>query len=182
MTGHNGTGEDPSRPLSSADSASSATDPHRIRSLAVTTADVVDGLEAASRSQRAVVLRVTPPFSGRMRARIHDAGIVGPDEEAASSSETDAVAVDSESGSDDAPSPIHFAPERFVADPPSYPTVDDTEDELRASGIPYTRERHRERHQEAVDEWREQVRERLVEEVTLETATGPHTVSVSYLG
>jgi len=92
------------------------------------------------------------------------------------------VPAGSESGSDDAPSPIHLAPECFVADLPSYPTVDDTEDELRASEAPYTRERHRERHQEAVDEWREQVRERLVERITLETETGQHTVSVSYLG
>ena len=180
MTGHDGAGEDPSRPLPSADSSS--TGPHRIKSIAVTTADVVDGLEAASRSQRAVVLRVTPPFSGRMRARIHDAGIVSPDEETASGPETDTVPAGSESGSDDAPSPIHLAPECFVADLPSYPTVDDTEDELRASEAPYTRERHRERHQEAVDEWREQVRERLVERITLETETGQHTVSVSYLG
>ena len=45
--------------------------PDRIRSIAVHREDVANALEATLRSDREVVLRVTPPFSGRMRARLH---------------------------------------------------------------------------------------------------------------
>lgn len=158
-------------------------DPRRIGSLSVTESDVIDALEAAARSDRDIVLRVTPPFSGRMRARIHDAGVVDADGSGHGSGEQrggDGRAGDSTGATD--PSPINIPPARFVADPPAYPTVDDTEDELRASATPYTTERHRERHQTAVEAWREAVRERLVESVTLEADDGRTAVSVAYLG
>ncbi|UIP01262.1 hypothetical protein Hbl1158_08925 [Halobaculum sp. CBA1158] len=45
-----------------------------MRTLAVTTDDVIAALEARDRGRRDAVLRVTPPFSGRMRARLHVAG------------------------------------------------------------------------------------------------------------
>lgn len=158
-----------------------SSDPRQIESLAVTESDVVDALEAAARGGREIVLRVTPPFSGRMRARLHDAGIVdGNDDPGAAPAGTPDTDNDVEHDSDAAP--IHIPPERFVADPPAYPTVDDTEDDLRASETPYTRERHHERHQTAVEAWRATVRERLVEELTLHTDPGPTTVSVAYLG
>lgn len=171
-------------------------DPRRIESLSVTESDVIDALEAAARSDRDIVLRVTPPFSGRMRARIHNAGVVDADGGGHGSGEQqDGDGGDGDStedgtnrteASDSAgaagASPIHIPPARFVADPPAYPTVDDTEDELRASATPYTTERHRERHQMAVEAWREAVRERLVESVTLDTGDGQTAVSVAYLG
>lgn len=144
-------------------------DPRRIDLLAVTEADVVDALEAAARSDRDIVLRVTPPFSGRMRARLHDAGAVDAGPSRASDDTSDASA-------------LHVPPERFVADSPAYPTVDDTEDELRASPEPYTKERHRERHRTAIEAWRAAVRERLVESVTIPALDGDATVSVAYLG
>ncbi|WP_435063753.1 hypothetical protein [Halobaculum sp. EA56] len=53
------------------------TDPAAIRSLAVTTDDVLAALEARDRGRRDTVLRVTPPFSGRMRARLHVEGAEG---------------------------------------------------------------------------------------------------------
>ena len=151
--------------------APSPSDPRRIGSLAVTESDVVDALEAAARGGRAIVLRVTPPFSGRMRARLHDAGAVDPDGDP-----------EAPPGDADGAVPVRIPPDRFVADPPPYPTVDDTEDELRASETPYTRERHRKRHREAVEAWRETVRDRLVVEITLATDPEPTTVSVAYLG
>jgi hypothetical protein len=165
-----------------------ATSPTRIRSLAVTTTDVVDALEARVRRQRRIVLRVTPPFSGRMRARIHDAGVVD-EADTETSADHDAgpnAEYDTEAGADhdaghSAASPLSLPPERFVDAPPAYPTVDETEDELRASATTYTRERHQNRHREAVEAWREAVRERLVDSVTIPTETGPHTVTVSYL-
>ncbi|WP_348610176.1 hypothetical protein [Halobaculum rarum] len=52
-------------------------DPSVIRQLAVTTDDVLAALEARDRGRREAVLRITPPFSGRMRARIHVAGTEG---------------------------------------------------------------------------------------------------------
>lgn len=136
--------------------------PRRIRSLAVTTDDVITALEANERRDRDAVLRVTPPFTGRMRARLHLAGAEG------------------EYDGDERP--LHVPPERLVGDAPSFPTVDETGDELRASDEPYSRERHRQRHAEAVAAWRETVRDALGDAVTLETPDGPHEVAVLYLG
>lgn len=52
-------------------------DPADIDTLAVTTDDVLTALEARERGRRDAVLRVTPPFSGRMRARLHVEGTEG---------------------------------------------------------------------------------------------------------
>jgi len=164
------------------DSSPSSTDPRRISSLAVTESDVVDALEAAARGDREIVLRITPPFSGRMRARLHDAGIVDTEDESGVAPGRAAGPPDDADYRSDAAASVYVLPERLVADPPTYPTVDDTEDELRASATPYTTEHHRERHQAAVEAWRTTVCERLVGEVTLSTETGSTTVSVAYLG
>ncbi len=138
-------------------------DPTAIRSLAVGAEDVVTALEAVRRSGQDPVLRVTPPFSGRMRARIHREGAMEYDDE---------------------PAPIHVDPDTLVADSaPSYPTPAETEDALRADpSLEYTRERHRERHAEAVTTWREAIRDHFVDAVTLDTTVGPHEVSVTVLG
>jgi hypothetical protein len=150
------------------DGRSEAGDPRRsgarrIRSLAVTTADVLTAFEANERRDRGAVLRVTPPFAGRMRARLHLDGAEG------------------EYDGDERP--IHVPPERLLCGGgPAFPTVDETGDELRASEEPYTRERHRERHAEAVAAWREAVRDALADRVTLPTSAGPHDVTVNYLG
>ena len=133
-----------------------------IRSLAVTVDDVLTALEAHQRADRPAVLRVTPPFAGRMRARLH---LVG-----------------GEGGYDEGPEPLHLAPDRFVeSDVPSVPLVDATEDELRQRGE-YTVEGHKEYHEAAVEEWRETVREGLVDTVTLDADDTSHTVDVKYLG
>lgn len=139
------------------------TDPRAIRSIAVSAEDVVTALEAARRSGRDPVLRVTPPFSGRMRARLHGDGATTYDED---------------------PAPIHVDPDDLVADTaPAYPTPAETEDELRADpAVEYSRERHRERHAAAVADWREAVTDHVVDAVTLETSAGPVEVSVAVLG
>lgn len=139
-------------------------DPTSIRSLAVTVDDVLSALEARQRADRPAVLRVTPPFVGRMRARLH---LVG-----------------GEGTYDDGPTPLHLPPERFVEDSlSSVPSVDDTEDALRERGE-YTVERHREEHAAAVEAWRDEVRSSLVSEVSLAVDDGVarHTVEVRYLG
>ncbi|MFB6139184.1 MAG: hypothetical protein ABEJ26_01965 [Halosimplex sp.] len=137
-------------------------DPTRIRALAVTVDDVVAALEARVQGDRPVVLRVTPPFSGRMRARLHVASEAYADE----------------------PTPVHVPPESLLADSaPAYPRPADTEDELRADPeTEYTVDRHHDRHREAVANWRERVRSHLRDTVTIETADGPHEVDVAALG
>ena len=142
------------------DRESTAEDPRRIRSLAVTAADAVTALEANERRDVAAVLRVTPPYAGRMRARLHRAG---------------------GEGDYDEPAPLHLDPSLFAPDAPPYPTPDATEDELRARDA-YTPERHRRRHVRAVEAWRRAVRRSLVDSVALPAPDGAHRVDVAYLG
>ncbi|AXG06966.1 hypothetical protein DU500_11310 [Haloplanus rubicundus] len=137
--------------------ASDDADPNAIRSIAVTVDDVVTALEATRRSDRRTVLRITPPFSGRMRARLH------------------------RPTGDDATEAIHLDPSALVADLPPYPDPDETADRLRVAGE-YTTERHHDRHAAAVREWRGAAREAIVDAVALPTADGPHRVEVKRLG
>lgn len=137
-------------------------EPTDIQSVAISTEDLVAALESARQSDRDAVLRVTPPFSGRMRARLHIDG--------------------AERGDD--PDSIHIDPVTLIADSaPAYPTPARTEDALRADpAVEYSRERHHERHTDAVAEWRETVRDHVVDSTTIETPSGPHEIAVSFLG
>ncbi|WP_254536295.1 hypothetical protein [Halomarina litorea] len=136
--------------------------PADVRSLAITVDDVVSAVEAR-RNGRPVVLRVTPPFHARMRARIHLAAGEGEER--------------------DDPDAVHLDPTRLLApSAPDYPTPAETEDRLRASDEEYTREVHHDHHREAVEAWREAVRDHLVADLTFETPDGPHTVRVKPLG
>lgn len=138
-------------------------DPRTVRTIAVTAEDVVSALEANERGRRdgRTVLRITPPFSGRMRARIHvEQGLDYGD-----------------------PAPVHVPPGDLVAEPPPYPSPDDTEDAVRSDpDAEYTRERHRARHVRAVEEWREAVRAGIVDAVELRLPDGTHGVGVAVLG
>jgi hypothetical protein len=137
-------------------------DPRSIRLLVVTVDDVVAALEANERRDAGALLRVTPPFSGRMRARLHLDG------------------TESEYGD---PEPIHIPPEQFVRTIPAFPSPDDTEDELRSDPeTTYTPERHRKRHEAAVEAWRKQVRSALAEEMAFETGDDRQTVRIATLG
>jgi hypothetical protein len=132
-----------------------------IRSIAVTTADVVSALELNQTSSDHAVLRVTPPFEGRMRARLHI----------------------EQDGYDREPRPIHIEPSALVTDLPDYPRPGETADELRADPEEtYTVERHRDYHAAAVDDWRERVSGTVRDQITLDTPDGPHEVAVSLLG
>ena len=122
-------------------SAAGSPDPHVIDSIAVTVGDVVAALEANRSANRGAVLRITPPFAGRMRARLHVAGGEG------------VYDGDSE--------PIHIDPELLVERVPAYPTADDTAD---PSDDPAA---HRRRHTDRLEAWRETVSQRLCEEVTI---------------
>jgi hypothetical protein len=137
--------------------------PRDIRSIAVTADDVVAAFESAVQGDDRTVLRVTPPFSGRMRARIHVRRGDGPP--------------------GDDPAPVHVDPRSLVADPPPYPTADDTEDELRSDpDAEYTPQRHRERHVAALEAWRDRVRASVVETVELDLPDRGHEVAVDVLG
>ena len=133
-------------------------DPTTIRSLAISPEDTVDAFVYGRENPGEGVLRITPPFHGRMRARIHVYHV------------------------DDAPvtGAIHVAPADVIEDDvvDAYPTL---EDELEDAD-PAETERIRERHADAVDEWRATARTALVDSVTLETAAGTHRVDVKPLG
>jgi hypothetical protein len=135
-------------------SGEDAAGPDRIRSIAVHRDDVASALEATLRSDRDVVLRVTPPFSGRMRARLHARSANGSD---------------GESGEDGAArEPIHVDPRDLVSDAPSYPEVDETAAAHPEADV----ETRRALHGEAVEAWRERVRESIVDSVTVDIGGG----------
>ncbi|EMA46544.1 hypothetical protein [Halococcus saccharolyticus] len=135
-----------------------------VRSIAVHVEDVVAAIEANRSDGPRTVLRVTPPFDGRMRARLH-------------------VEHAGEYAERDDPDPIHVAPSRLVADPPARPTPDGTADRLRADpDATYTVETHHERHAAAMTAWREALAGSIVDSITLDGLDGPHGVDVVVLG
>ena len=137
----------------------------RIRSIAVHRDDVASALEATLRSDREVVLRVTPPFSGRMRARLHTVG-----GGSGATTETE--------GGDAAP-PVHIDPRNLVADPPPYPEPDETAAKHPDASV----ETRRERHAKAVAAWRGAVRRSVVSSVAIEAGdAAPREVGVAVLG
>ncbi|ELZ44400.1 hypothetical protein C463_08601 [Halorubrum californiense DSM 19288] len=150
------------------ESTDDAAGPDRIRSIAVHREDVANALEASLRSEREVVLRATPPFSGRMRARLHALDAGG----------NESGDGDGDGGSDDAPAPLHIDPRDLVADVPPYPEVDDTAAELPDADL----ETRRERHAANVEAWRETVRERVGSTVEVEVDGEIRTVDVNALG
>lgn len=136
---------------------SSDDDPRVVRSVAVTADDVVSALEYDRTGDRRAVLRLTPPFNGRMRARLH-------------------VEVDGEDTG-----AVHIDPADLVGDDrPDYPHPDETGEPSPSDD--YSPERHYEDHVDAVREWREAIRDAVVNAVEIETAHGPHRVEVKRLG
>jgi hypothetical protein len=136
-------------------------DPTAIRSLAITVEDIVAALELNRTTAQRAVLRVTPPFSGRMRARLH--------------------VVDDENGDGDGA--IHVDPDTLVADPPAYPTAVDTEEELREDPAEtYSVNRHHDYHLDAVADWREAVADAIRDRATVQISAGSHEVGITTLG
>ena len=137
-------------------------EPTDVVSVAVHVDEVATALETNLRSPERTVLRLTPPFAPRMRARLHRP-IAG------------------EYDDRDGVRPIHVDPAALVSSIPAYPEPDETAAELDADES-YSAESHRERHQRAVDGWRSEVGDRLVDAVELDTESGPHRVDVKRLG
>ncbi|MFA9416444.1 hypothetical protein [Natrinema sp. HArc-T2] len=134
-------------------------DPTAIRSLALSPADAADAYVYSQENPGEAVLRATPPFHGRMRARIHVYHV----------DDTELTGA------------VHVSPADLIADDvvADYP---DLESALPEADDPDVADELRERHAEAVDEWQEQARESIVDNVTLETPDGPHRVAVKSLG
>jgi hypothetical protein len=142
-----------------------SSDPTVIRVVVVHVDDVVTALEASERGGN-VVLRITAPFAGRVRARLHAVQATEPAE-------------DGRGG----PSPIRIPPRNLVTgEVPAYPRVDDTDPSAADSAENYDVETHHERHTAAVTTWRDGVRDSVVDSVELDTTAGPHRVAVSVLG
>ena len=135
-------------------------DPTVINSIAVTIEDALAALEATEGTGRDPVLRVTPPFSGRMRARLHLAG---------------------EEGTYEGTKPIHISPARLVAPLPAYPTANETAAELDPDVDPNT-DQHHQTHTERLDKWRETVCENLVDTTEIATPAGTVAIEVRWLG
>ncbi|ELY95559.1 hypothetical protein [Natrialba taiwanensis] len=139
-------------------------DPTAIRSIAVSAADIVDAFAYTQENPGEAVLRITPPFHGRMRARIHvyrrdDAELTG------AVHVTPADALETEARE-------------------TYPQFESIGDE-RTSGADesaLTPDQRRKRHAEAVDDWRAKARESLVETVPIETERGHRHVELKPLG
>ncbi len=134
-------------------------DPAAVRTVVVMAEDLVAALEAnARRGTDETVLRVTPPFSGRMRARLH---------------------VEGESTGTE-PASVTLRPRSLVADDcPPPPEPDGVEDALRADpDETYTVDRHRERYRTALREWRRGVPDHAVDEVTIPGTDRDVTLSV----
>lgn len=136
-------------------------DPTVIRTVVVTASDLVAALEANHETANGdAVLRITPPFSASMRARLH---------------------VQRECAVGE-PAPVCLRPQSLVDDAcPEPPEPDDVEDRLRAdSAVSYTIARHQERYRTALQQWRASVPDHVVEGVVLPATD--RTVTVSILG
>lgn len=134
-------------------------DPDVVHTVVVTATDLVTALETGHRNEtRDVVLRMTAPFSGRMRARIH-------------------VRRGSASGD---PAPICLEPEALVTDTcPAPPEPDDVEDALRADpSTTYSLDRHKERYRTALERWRAAVPDHVVDTVRLPATDREVTISI----
>ena len=135
-------------------------DPTAIRSLALSPADAADAYVYSQENPGEAVLRATPPFHGRMRARIHVYHV----------DDTELTGA------------VHVSPAALIADEvvADYP---DLESALAdADADPDAADEIREHHAEAVEEWQTRARESIVDSVTLETPAGPHRVAVKSLG
>ncbi|MCU4926300.1 hypothetical protein OB905_09940 [Halobacteria archaeon AArc-dxtr1] len=127
-------------------------DPTVIRSLAIAVEDVLDAAVYNRENPGTAVLRVTPPFHGRMRARLH---VYREDDREL----TGAIHVP----------PRSFLPKRTRT---AYPDFESRPPDVGSDG---------EDEDGPIDNWRSQARDSLRETVTIDTGEKSHTVSVGWL-
>ncbi|WP_227130596.1 hypothetical protein [Halorubellus salinus] len=134
-------------------------DPRSVDVLVVHADDVVAAL-AATAQGRETVLRVTPPFRRRQRARIHVPGEMGVQQAAPPESNP---AGNDERAEDVDADPLLVPAEAFVDEnAQSFPRAPDTEPKP-AESPEYDVDEHFERHEDAVADWRERVPEHFRE-------------------
>lgn len=135
-------------------------DPSAIRSLAVSTEDVVNAFVYGRENPGTAVLRVTPPYHGRMRARLHVYRV--------------------EEGRE--PGEIHVPPADLLADGvvSDYPAVERVVSRLPTDDP--SPETIREARAEVLESWRDRAATELEDEVVLETDFGRTRVDVKRLG
>jgi hypothetical protein len=130
-------------------------DPRTVDVLVVHADDVVAAL-AATAQGRETVLRVTPPFRRRQRARIHVPGEMQP-QHAAPPEGNPPGETPPDQGTD--VDPLLVPAEAFVEEEsPSFPRAPETEP-TPAGSPEYDVEEHFERHEDAVADWRERIPE-----------------------
>jgi len=132
-------------------------DPAVVETVVVKADEIVTAREASERGTDSV-LRVTAPFSTRMRARLHV-----------------------KQAGDEADDRQLLLPPRdlLAASCPAFPSTDDTADRLREQpDETYSVERHREAHEAAVAAWRQAVPEHVVDRVSLAGVDEPVAVDV----
>lgn len=132
-------------------------DPAAVETIVVKVDEIITAVEANERGREAV-LRVTAPFSARMRARLH---VTQP-------------------GDADDPAQLLIPPRTLLEDDcPPLPPSDDSAERLREdSDEQYSIERHRDIHETALEEWRTSVPEHVVDRLAMAGIDDPVTVSV----
>ena len=146
-------------------------DPSRIRSLALSREDVIDAFAYNRENPATAVLRVTPPFHGRMRARLH----------VSNERSAETVWRDGATGS------IHIEPksllEQDVVD--AYPVFEELYASMNKSeGNGGSVSEVHEHYERRLEEWRQVARNRVLDVVVLEgdgTDT-LHRIDLKWLG
>ena len=146
-------------------------DPSRIRSLAVSREDVIDAFAYNRENPATAVLRVTPPFHGRMRARIHV------------SNELSAQTV----WRDGATGSIHLEPESLLEQEvvDSYPVFEQVYASMNESeSVGESGTDVHEHYERRLKEWRQSARNRVLDEVELvgDGSDTLHRIDLKWLG
>ncbi|MFB6149633.1 MAG: hypothetical protein ABEJ48_08210 [Halobacteriales archaeon] len=140
-------------------------DPTDIRTVAVRFEDLVSALEFNEQQSGTAVLRLTPPFHGRMRARLH-------------------VEQPGEYSDLAGPTPIHLPPRTFLeaASLPAYPSAEQTRRTVEDQPGEYTVDEHYDTHVESLEGWRAAVRDAVLDSTTIRTAAGATEITIRLLG
>ncbi|MFB6300752.1 MAG: hypothetical protein ABEH65_10870 [Halobacteriales archaeon] len=139
-------------------------DPSAIETIAVTFEDLISALEFNKQQPKNAVLRVTPPFHGRMRARLH-------------------IEQSGEYEQLQSPDPIHIAPSDLLdttAIPP-YPNAEQTRAAVDEQTGGYAVDEHYSIHVETLEDWRRAVRDAVQESTAIRTPAGSMDVSIALL-
>ena len=114
--------------LTDDDHSGRGADPSVVDTLVVHESDLIAAVEARDRNRRQTVLRVTPPFAARMRARLHvssDAAepnaSASSDERAGESGEDQSDRTESEPPEQETPTPVTIPPRAMIDDVPRFP-------------------------------------------------------------